>query len=265
VGILVLSTLERLRRAANKTGTVSSDDDALLSALAAASQAMQSYCSMQWHRSPQVETRACAPSGIIMLRAWPVVSISSVQILTRGSLNPRTLQPSEYALFDDNELHYTPGLGSLDRVITSYIGGIAESTATSTENITAYTGTPVAGNSFSSPTARGVIQSIDTTAMTARVTVSDGTLFPGDTLTSTTTGSVWTVTLGETIIPSIISDYCDLANACDQQAVYIYQRRNTPGRKVVQSGQGSTTFEDSYKLLPGVIEILEYYDHQYLG
>lgn len=226
---------------------------------------MQSYCSMQWHRSQQVETRACAPSGILMLRAWPVVSISSVQLLMRGSLKPRPLQPSEYALFDDNELHYTPGLGPLDRIITAYMGGIADSTSISTEAMTAYTGTVVAGNSFASATARGTIASVDTTAMTVRVDVSDGTLFPGDILTSTTGGSAWTITLGETIVPSIVSDYCDLANACDQQAVYIYQRRSTPGRKVVQSGQGSTTFEDSYKLLPGVIEILEYYDHQYLG
>lgn len=266
MGILVLSTLERVRRAANKTGSVGNDDDLLLSALSAASQAMQSYCSMQWTRqSGIVETRACATSGILMLRAKPVVAIESVQILTRGQLSPRVLSSTQYALFDGNELHYPSGLGPLDRVITTYEGGVAESTTTSTETVASYTGTPTAGDAITSATARASLVSFDSATMTAKISVTDGTLFAGDIITGP--GSTpWTITLGETLVPSIISDYCDLANACDQQASYIYQRRNTPGRKTVVSGNGQgTTFEDSYKLLPGVIEILEYYDHQYLG
>lgn len=265
MGILVLSTLERVRRAANKTGTVTSDDDLLLSALASASQAMQSYCSMQWARqSGIVETRACAPSGILMLRAKPVVSIASVQVLSRGQLTPRDLLPTQFALFDGNELHYPGGLGPLDRVITTYDGGVAESTEVSTESVKSVTGTPTPGDAITSSTARASLVSFDGQAMTAKISVTDGTLSAGSTITGPG-DTPWTMTLGDTLIPSIISDYCDLANACDQQACYIYQRRNTPGRKVVQSGQGNTTFEDSYQLLPGVKEILEYYDHQFLG
>lgn len=262
MGTLLLSTLKRAQRYANKQGANSGDTSSLLDALAAASTAMQSYCSMQWYRKTEEETRQGNANGIIMLRSWPVTSIASVGILRRGSLAPQMLSSSQYALFDDNELHLPPA-GPLDRYILKYVGGIAESTTVSVEEIESYTGTITAGDTFSSNSAAGSIKSIDLTAMTVNVDVADGTLSPGDVLAATTAG--WTLSLGDTITPSIVSDYSDLATACDQQATYIYQRRNTPGRTVVQGLNGTSNFEAPYKLLDGVKEILEYYDHQYLG
>lgn len=264
MGVMPLSTLARVRRAANKTGANDTDDALLRSALASASQAMQMYCSMEWQRGIQTDTRACNPNGILMLRSKPVWSIQYVQYLRQGTLQPQTLLPSQYALFDGNELRY-PGGGPLERLIVTYEGGVASSADVSTEAITSHTGTPVVGDTFASDLALGSIVSVDLVAGTAQLRIADGTFLAGDVLTSTTQGHTWTLTLGETVAPSIVSDYADLANACDQQALYIYQRRSTPGRKVVQSGNAPTTFEDGYKLLPGVVEVLEFYDHQFLG
>lgn len=261
MGVLLLSTLSRVRRAVNKTGANSVDDAILLSDLASVSQTMQSYCSMRWHRSTYTETRSGNTNGILYLAAKPISSVSSVSVLYKGQLQPQTVQSAQYSWIDGNELHYSFSAMPLDRVIVTYVGGLADSTATSTEAVTAYTGSVGSGDAFSSASARGTVTSFDASSMTAQITVTDGALSPGDVLSTDTA----TLTLGDTVVPSILSDFPDLAEKCDEQTAYLYQRRNSPGRRTVQAANGQSTFEDSVKLLPGVIEVLEYYDHQFLG
>ena len=255
MGIFLLSTLARVRKLANQTGTASDDD--LSSALSAASAAIISYMSREIKVDTYTESLWPNPSGISFLKGFPVRSLTSVSVSTGGgSYNPLT--PPNYWLEDDNELHYPCRLPSRNPLKVSYVGGLVYSVDTSVESVSGVTGTPVPGSFVTGSGVAGTLVSYDSVGSAATLQITFGALAIGDTVT----GTGWSFNLGATVQESLISDYPDLARACDMQAAYQFQRRNSLGRTAVTSGNGQTTFTEDYKLLPGVVQILEFYDPQ---
>jgi hypothetical protein len=258
MSLMYLSTLARVRQACNLgVSTVAADPD-LMQCLAAVSTAFQTYMSRWIQVTQYVEPKWANPSGISYLAGSPVRSISKFEYFNGGAWV--TLNPSQYYFVDENELHY-PRLSNRTPLRITYIGGMAYSVDTSLEGLQSVTGTPTVGEAFTSVSGTtGKIVSFDPVGMTVSIQIATGGLTFQDVLTGSTSSA--NLTLGETIQESILSDYADLAKAADMQAAYMYSRRNSLGRTATTSGPGTITFEKDYALLPGVIQILEYYDPQ---
>jgi hypothetical protein len=242
-----ISTLARVRQACNQAGPTNVVDPDLMQCLAAVSTVIQTYMT----RWVQVHQRTDTNGS-------PIRSISKFEYNCGGTWI--TFQPTQYWWVDDNELHY-PRLPAHTAMRITYVGGMAYSVDTSVESISAVTGTPSIGEAFTSISgSTGKIIAFDSVAMTATIQIATGGLSYGDILTGATSHA--TLTIGATIQESILSDYADLAKAADMQTAYMYQRRNSLGRTATTSGNGTTTFEKDYELLPGVKQILEFYDPQ---
>ena len=251
-----LTTIERVKAMANKTGA--QDDSDLLSDISAASAMMAKYMSRSVQVVSMTESRWGNPSGILFLKNSPIRSIDSVTVAD-GSGGRFALSASDYWTEDDNEVHIKRSIPSRSAINIAYTGGMAYSTDVSVETVASSTGTP-SGSFTTSAGASGEVVAVDLIAKTISIKCHFGGFASGDTLT----GSAWSVVIGDTIRESVLSNYPDLAKACDQQAVYMHQRRNSLGRSSVTSG-GNTTFIGDYDLLPGVKRVLELYDPQILA
>ncbi len=259
MGIMLLTTLDRVRAAANIPSSNTTQDADLSAALVAASAAIQGIMSRPVSVERRTETRWATPSGIMFLKAFPVRSVESVTVAI-GQGQYRTLTAQEYWWCDGNELHL-PVLKNRTPVNITYTGGIAYSVDTSLVSVASVTGAPTPGAFTTSAGATGTLVAYDSGAGTASLKILSGALTSG----AVVTGTGWTITPGETLQESMISDANDLAKACEMQAVYIYQRRNSLGRTNVTAGNGMTTFQDDYDILKGVKRIVELYDPQLAG
>lgn len=259
MGLMLMTTLDRVRAAANIPSNVTAHDADLMSALVAASAAIQGIMSRPVSVERRMETRWATPSGFMFLKAFPVRSIESVAVAI-GQGQYRTLTPQEYWLADSNELHLPP-IKNRTPVNITYTGGIAYSVDTSLVAVASITGTPTPGAFTTNAGATGTLLAYDAGAGTASLKITHGALTFG----AVVTGADWTITPGETLQESMISDANDLAKACEMQAVYIYQRRNSLGRTGVTAGNGMTTFQDDYDILKGVKTIINIYDPQLVG
>lgn len=259
MGLMLMTTLDRVRAAANIPSNVTAHDADLMSALVAASAAIQGIMSRPVSVERRMETRWATPSGCMFLKAFPVRSIESVTVAI-GQGQYRALSASEYWLSGENELHLPP-LKNRAPVNITYTGGIAYSVDVSLVAVASVTGTPTPGAFTTNAGATGTLLAYDAGAGTASLKIITGALTFG----AVVTGSGWTITPGETLQESMISDANDLAKACEMQAVYIYQRRNSLGRTGVTAGNGMTTFQDDYDILKGVKTIINLYDPQLVG
>lgn len=252
MGLMYLTTLERVRAALNRTGTA--DDAEIESDIVAASAMMQAYMSRGIHVEQRTETRWATASGVTFLQSWPVRSIASVNYRSAsGSLI--AVPSSGYWFCDGNELHL-PRLAPRTPVEVTYTGGLAYSVDAPVYAVASSTGTPAPGAFTSQRGASGTLTVYGSGTATLKVT--GGSFSSGDILT----GTGWTITLGDTVQESIFTDAPDLAKACEMQAAYMFQRRNSLGRTAVQSGNAQTTFQGDYDLLAGVKRILDLYDPQ---
>jgi hypothetical protein len=257
-----VSTLARVRQACNQAGPTNVVDPDLMQCLAAVSTMIQTYMSRWIQVQERTETKWSNRSGISFLGGSPVRSVSNFEYCIGGTwsaIDPAR-NPSQVYVVDDNELHY-PRLPDRTPLRITYTGGMAYSVDTSVESISAVTGTPTAGELFTSISgSTGKIVTFDSVAMTAAIQIATGGLSYGDILTGATSHA--TLAIGATIQESILSDYADIAKAADMQTAYMYQRRNSLGRTATTSGNGTTSFEKDYEILPGVKQILEFYDPQ---
>lgn len=252
-----ISTLARVRQACNQAAPSQADPD-LMQCLAAVSTVIQTYMSRWVQVQQRTETKWSNNSRISFLAGSPIRSIVKFEH-NQGNVWT-TLDPNQYYWVDDNELHY-PRLPHGTPMRITYVGGMAYSVDTSVEGIASVSGVPTPGEAFTSISgSTGKILSFDSIGMTASIQVATGGMSYGDVLTGATSGAK--LTLGATIQESILSNYADLAKAADMQSAYMYSRRNSLGRTATTSGNGTTTFEKDYELLPGVVRILEYYDPQ---
>jgi hypothetical protein len=262
MGFMYISTLARVRRACNQTAVASPAnpdlDGDLMQCLAAVSTAIQTYMSRWVQVQQRTEFKSANPSGVSFLDGAPVRSVVKFEFNDGGVW--QTFDQSQYYLIDDNELHY-PRLPRGTPMRVTYAGGMAYSVDTSIESVTSVAGTPATGEAFTTLTgATGKLVAFDSVGMTATIQIATGGISYGDILTGATSHAVFA--LGTTIQESVLSDFADLAKAADMQTAYLYQRRNSLGRTATTSGNGTTSFEKDYELLPGVIQILEYYDPQ---
>ena len=243
MALLMLTTLDRVRAAINKTaGVTSTEDFDLLSCIGEASSVIQSLSSRGINVERRVEARVSNPSGILFLKCYPVRSIESVEISDgRGGW---TSVP--YWLAGDNELHHE-GPASRDAMRITYIGGAAYSVDTSLEAVASFTGTPVPGTFTTQSGSTGSLVAYNSGAGTASVKCTNGQFSEGDVLT----GTGWTITLGSTIQESILSDWPELAKAGERQAAYAHQRKNSLGRTAVTAG-GMTSFSKDLDILDSV-------------
>lgn len=254
MGSMNLTTIERVKLMANKSGT--QDDLDLLSDVSAASAMMAKYMSRSIQVVSATESRWGNPSGILFLKNSPIRSIESITV-SDGNGGRYVLPATDYWTEDDNEVHIKRLIPSRTAISIAYTGGMAYSTDVSVETVASSTGTP-SGSFTTSAGAAGEVVAVGTG--TISIKCHFGSFAIGDTLT----GTGWSVALGATVRESVLSDFPDLAKACDQQATFMHQRRNSLGRTSVTSG-GNTTFVGDYDLLPGVKRILELYDPQILA
>lgn len=246
--MMMLSTLDRVRAAVNKTvGTASAEDSDLLSCLGEASSVIQSLSSRGIHVESRVEARSSNPSGILFLKCYPVRSIASVEISDgRGGWTS-----SSFWLAGENELHYDAPRDRVAMRIT-YTGGAAYSTDTSLETAASFTGTPAPGTVTTQSGSTGSLVAYNSGVGTASIKCTNGQFSEGDVLT----GTSWTITLGATLQESILSGYPDLAKACERQAAYSHQRKNSLGRTAVTAG-GATTFSKDLDILDSVKKTID--------
>ena len=246
--LMMLSTLDRVRAAVNKTvGAASAEDSDLLSCLGEASSVIQSLSSRGIHVESRVEARVSNPSGILFLKCYPVRAIASVEISDgRGGWTP-----SSFWLAGENELHYEAPRDRVPVRVT-YTGGAAYSTDTSLETVASFTGTPTPGAFTTQSGSTGSLVAYNSGAGTASVKCINGQFSEGDALT----GTGWTITLGATLQESILSDWPELAKACERQAAYSHQRKNSLGRTAVTAG-GTTTFTKDLDILDSVKKTID--------
>jgi hypothetical protein len=244
--LMMLSTLDRVRAAVNKTvGAASAEDPDLLSCLGEASSVIQSLSSRGIHVESRVEARVSNPSGILFLKCYPVRAIASVEISDgRGGW-----APASFWLAGENELHYEAPSGRPPMRIT-YTGGAAYSTDVSVETVASSTGSPAPGSFTTQAGATGSLVSFGSGQCSVRCIT--GQFSEGDILT----GTGWTITLGATVQESILSNWPDLAKACERQAAYSHQRKNSLGRTAVTAG-GTTTFTKDLDILDSVKKTID--------
>lgn len=242
----MLSTLDRVRAAVNKTAGVASTEDAdLLSCLGEASSVIQGLSSRGIHVEPRMEVRTSNPSGVLFLKHYPVRSITSVEISDgRGGWSP-----TAYWLADENEIHYEAPRDRVPMRI-AYTGGAAYSTDVSVETVASLTGVPTPGPFTTQSGATGSLVSFGSGQVSIRCI--NGQFSEGDVLT----GSGWTVAIGATIQESILSNWPELAKAGERQAAYAHQRKNSLGRTAVTAG-GMTTFSKDLDILDSVKKTID--------
>ena len=253
---MLLSTLDRVKRMANKSGT--QDDLDLSDCLSSASSMIQQIMSRPVEVKSRAESVWPTSSGIIFLKAWPVRSIASVEV-SDGRGGYVAIPSSSYWLADGNELHIGTAIPFRRDLRITYTGGLAYSPDVSLYNVTGVTGTPTS-NFTTSAGATGKVVAYSAGAGTASIQCLSGSFREGDTMTNVG-GTAWSLTLAAVVQESVISDCADLARACDMQAVYMHQRRNSLGRTSTTNG-GTTTFVDGYEILKGVKQIVDLYDPQ---
>lgn len=256
----LFTSLERLRAGANvatiAAGPSTSFDADLLSCGMAASAMMQNYVSRGIRIESRTESKLATPTGLIFLKSFPVASVESVQVAD-GMGGWRILPASGYWLADDNELHINSALPVRTRLSASYTGGMGAAKARFSVSVTSITGTPSNGSVTAPGGVVGKIVSWSDKALVAIIETTSGVVDQGVTVT----GSGFSFVVVDSAQEVDLSGYRDLQKACEQQADYMYQRRNSLGRTSTTMG-GSTTFEADYDLLPGVKRILEFYDPQ---
>lgn len=249
----LFTSLDRVRSAANLT--VNSYDGELLSCLLAASAMMQGYMSRGIRIESRTESKWATPSGIAFLKAFPVSSVASVQV-ANGAGGWRTLSASEYWLADDNELHIVPALKPRTPISIVYTGGLAAPTLRFTVIATSVTGTPEPGAVAADGGIVGTLISWSSAGV-AVISTTAGNISAGMTIT----GADFSFVVAESAQEVDLSGARDLQKACEQQAVYMHQRRNSLGRQATTTG-GTTTFTGDYDLLPGVKRVCDLYDPQ---
>lgn len=249
----LLTSLERVRSAANLT--VKSYDSDLLADLAAASAMIQAYMSRPLKVAAREETRWATPSGITFLKAFPVQSVASV-LVADGLGGWRTLSPAEFWWCDDNELHLVPAIRARAAIRITYTGGLAAPVLRFSATVASSTGDIAAEVVTVTGGITGKIVSWDDKGGVAIIEAS-GDVAPGVTVT----GTAFSFVVAESSQDLDMSTARDLAKACEMQAVYMYQRRNSLGRTATTTG-GTTTFTGDYDLLPGVKRVCDLYDPQ---
>ena len=256
----LFTSLERLRAAANVASIASapstSFDADLLSCGMAASAMMQGYMSRGIRIESRAESKWATPSGVTFLKSFPVISIASVQVAD-GLGGWRTLTTSEFWLCDDNEVHLNISLKPRTPLQFVYTGGIGAGKARYSVSASSIVGAVGTGNVASLGGMVGKIVSWSDKGLVAVIETTSGEVPQG----ATVTGSGFSFVVVDSAQEVDLSSARDLQKACEQQVVYMYQRRNSLGRTGTTMG-GTTTFEADYDLLPGVKRILDLYDPQ---
>ncbi len=148
------------------------------------------------------------------------------------------------------------GKGSLKIV---YTGGLSESTDRMVVTISSIVGTFTVGETVTGGTggATGTVVSIDVSNLTMTVDVLTGEFELDETITGGTSNA--TCVIDAITQNPIVMAYPDLAHACEIQAGFIQQRRNTLGQKSVSLEGGSVSTFQTLKFLPEVRQILNTY------
>ena len=250
----LFTSLERLRAGSNvatvAAGASTSFDADLLSCGMAASAMMQGYMSRGIRIESRTETYRVPPSGIIFLRASPVVSVASVTI-PDGSSSSRSLP---FWVCDTNEVHITSPVDRLTPVEITYMGGLGAGRNRFAVSASSITGTVAPGSVTAPGGASGKIVSWGEKSLVAIIETTAGVIESG----TVVTGSGFSFMVVDSAQEVDLSGARDLQKACEQQSIYMYQRRNSLGRSATTMG-GTTTFESDYDLLPGVERILGIY------
>lgn len=256
----LFTSLERLRAGSNvatvAAGASTSFDADLLSCGMAASAMMQGYMSRGIRIESRTESKWATPSGITFLKSFPVVSIASVQVAD-GVGGWRTLTTSEFWLCDDNEVHLNISLKLRTPLQFIYMGGLGAGRNRFAVSTSSITGAVALGSVTAPGGVAGKIVSWGEKSLVAIIETTSGVVESG----AVVTGSGFSFVVVDSAQEVDLSGARDLQKACEQQAIYMYQRRNSLGRSATTMG-GATTFEKDYDLLPGVQRILDLYDPQ---
>lgn len=135
-----------------------------------------------------------------------------------------------------------------------YLGGIVYDTAQAVYNATP-TGTPIPETVTTASGDEFQLIAWDAWDQTVTFASNSGNFREGQNIT----GTGWTLELGSVVKASVTNDHPMLERAALMQAAYLWERRKSAGRTSSTLGNGATSYQGEYNILPGVADLLTKY------